>query len=92
MSLDKKVEIIYSTLFKWANPGLFFVYFRLFYITQFYKLMKEQMVCLGLKPGVAGWKAQTTPLSYGGTPSLLISVNNSLHKLVVDPCKFILKL
>ena len=35
MSLDKKVEIIYSTLFKWANPGLFFVYFRLFYITQF---------------------------------------------------------
>ena len=25
---------------KWANPGLFFVYFRLFHITQFYKLMK----------------------------------------------------
>ena len=26
------------------------------------------MVCLGFKPGVAGWKAQTNPLSYGGTP------------------------
>ena len=26
------------------------------------------MVCLGLEPGVAGWKAQTNPLSYGGTP------------------------
>ena len=26
------------------------------------------MVCLGLEPGVAEWKAQTNPLSYGGTP------------------------
>ena len=26
------------------------------------------MVCLGLEPGVAGWKAQTNPLSYSGTP------------------------
>ena len=25
------------------------------------------MVCLVLKPGVAGWKAQMNPLSYGGT-------------------------
>ena len=25
------------------------------------------MVCLGLEPRVAGWKAQTNPLSYGGT-------------------------
>ena len=24
------------------------------------------MVCLGLKPGAAGWKAQTNPLSLGG--------------------------
>ena len=23
------------------------------------------MVCLGFEPGAAGWKAQTTPLSYG---------------------------
>ena len=28
------------------------------------------MVCLGLEPGVAGWKAQMNPLSYGGTPHL----------------------
>ena len=26
------------------------------------------MVCLGLEPGAAGWKAQTNPLSYGSTP------------------------
>ena len=26
------------------------------------------MVCLGLEPGAVGWKAQTNPLSYGGTP------------------------
>ena len=25
------------------------------------------MVCLGVKPGVAGWKVQTDPLSYDGT-------------------------
>ena len=25
------------------------------------------MVCLGFEPGAAGWKAQTNPLSYGGT-------------------------
>ena len=25
------------------------------------------MVCLGLEHGAAGWKAQTNPLSYGGT-------------------------
>ena len=28
------------------------------------------MVCLGLEPRVAGWKAQTNPLSYGGRPKL----------------------
>ena len=27
------------------------------------------MVCLGLEPGAAGWKAQTNPLSYGVTPN-----------------------
>ena len=25
------------------------------------------MVCLGFELGVAGWKARTNPLSYGGT-------------------------
>ena len=25
------------------------------------------MVCMGVDPGVAGWKAHTNPLSYGGT-------------------------
>ena len=27
------------------------------------------MVCFGLEPGAAGWKAQTNPLSYSGTPN-----------------------
>ena len=31
------------------------------------------MACLGLKPGVAGWKAQTNPLSYDGTPMMIVS-------------------
>ena len=26
------------------------------------------MACLGVEPRVAGWKGQTNPLSYGGTP------------------------
>ena len=26
------------------------------------------MVCFGLKPRVAGWQVQTSPLSYGDTP------------------------
>ena len=30
------------------------------------------MVCLGFEPWVAGWKAQTNPLSYGGTPQLTV--------------------
>ena len=50
---------------KWANPVLFFDYFRLFHMT--HKFIKAQMVCLGLKPGAAGWKAQTNPLCYGGS-------------------------
>ena len=28
------------------------------------------MVCMGLKPGAAGWKVQTNPLSYGSIPML----------------------
>ena len=38
------------------------------------------MVCLGLKPGAAGWKVQTNPLSYSGTPmceELLILVSKN---------------
>ena len=29
------------------------------------------MACLGVEPGAAGWKAQTNPLSYGGTQTKL---------------------
>ena len=45
------------------------VLFLSFHISQFkFKLIKAYMVCLGFKPGAAGWKVQTNPLSYGGTP------------------------
>ena len=30
------------------------------------------MICLGLKPEAAGWKAQTNPLSYGGTQTFVL--------------------
>ena len=30
------------------------------------------MMCLGFEPGAAGWKAQTSPLSYGGTLTFFI--------------------
>ena len=50
------------------------VYFRLFQMIQFkYQLIKVKMLCLGLKPGAAGWKAQTNPLSYGGTPFSIVT-------------------
>ena len=35
------------------------------------------MVCLGFEPGAAKWKAQTNPLSYGGTPTeIFISIKD----------------
>ena len=33
------------------------------------------MGCLGFEPGAAGWKAQTDPRSYGGTPSTYLCLN-----------------
>ena len=52
-----------------------FVYFRLFHMTQFkHKLMIALMVCLGLEPGAAGWKVQTNPLSYTGTPNCCVDL------------------
>ena len=49
------------------------------------------MVCLGIEPGAAGWKARTNPLSYGGTHSVtrlgdllslgkLFKATKNLHK------------
>ena len=40
------------------------------------------MVCLGLKPGAAGWKAQTNPLSYSGTPITKVLWNRLLVGLI----------
>ena len=51
-----------------------FVYFR-FFTRQIKhkcnKMIKVQMVCLGLETREAGWQTQTNPLSYCGTPHLL---------------------
>ena len=33
------------------------------------------MVCLGFEPGAAGWKAETNPLIYSGTPINLRMTN-----------------
>ena len=38
------------------------------------------MVCLGIEPGAAGWKARMNPLSYGGTPS-----NKRAFYIIVNP-------
>ena len=59
-----------NSFFKWAKTGLFFFIFFIFtmQIQIWLLLIKAQMVCLILEPETAGWKAQTNPLSYGGTP------------------------
>ena len=65
-----------------ASFGLF----SSFHITQYNKLMKAQMVCLGLKPGMAGWKAQTNPLSYGSAPFLNLNFIFILFKNIYTLC------
>ena len=42
------------------------------------------MVFLGLEPRAAGWKAQTNPLSYGGTPLYTIFIFNMQNKLQLE--------
>ena len=37
------------------------------------------MVCLGLEPGAAGWKAQTNPQNYDRTPKKYLN----FHQLVI---------
>ena len=50
------------------------------------------MVCLGVKPRAAGWKAQTNPLSYGGTSKsiLLFDLTNVCRgaKVVTSKIEF----
>ena len=36
-------------------------------------MIKALMVCMELEPGAAGLNAQTNPLSYGGTPKVLLT-------------------
>ena len=47
------------------------------------------MVCLGFEPGAAGWKAQTNPLSYGGTPGIFIVpiFTCSMHSILFSNSK-----
>ena len=41
------------------------------------------MVCSGLKPGAAEWKAQTNPQSYGGTLHRIELVRGKIYLLQV---------
>ena len=45
------------------------------------------MACLGVKPGAAGWKVQTNPLSYGGTPNCPLEILHSTSNQRYVVCK-----
>ena len=79
-ALDDIVKLFAFVLafvfFEWAKPGIYLYYFHSFHnaktnIAQCEYVSindKAWMVCSGLETVAAGWKAQTNPLSYGGTP------------------------
>ena len=83
MKKKRSVEARLSTVFRswcssltslvnWPIPASFLVNICLFPMIQFkHKLIKVQMVYLGLEPGAAGWKVQTNLLNYYGTPMLV---------------------
>ena len=50
------------------------------------------MECLGVEPGAAWWKAQTNPLSYGGTPIAysLAKLMTIIHGIAVTRYKSLL--
>ena len=52
------------------------------YGTNQFKLIKAQMVCLGLEPGPAGWQAQMNPLSYGGTHWATLFTSNCIKNVL----------
>ena len=45
------------------------------------------MVCLGIEPGAEGWKVQTNPLSFGGTP--LPDVGPGVGRVVICEVEFV---
>ena len=53
-------------------PASFLFIFDFFHTAQFNILTIALMVCLGLEPRTAGLKAQTNPLSFGGTLTHLL--------------------
>ena len=65
------------------------VYFRLFHVKQFkYKLIKAQIMYLGLKPRATGWMVQTNPLNYCGT---IIQVRDCLTNFLIGNIMLIVK-
>ena len=46
------------------------------------------MECLGLEPGAAGWKVQTNPLCYGGTPKKHWYLHSLWREAVVLAVKY----
>ena len=60
-----------------------------FVFSSFPQFNKMKAVCLGLKPGAAGWKSQPNPLNYGGTPHFCFlpdPLRNLLFKSDVVVC------
>ena len=57
--------------FNMGRTGLFLFYFLAFLNTMANIVqnltLKAQMVCLGFESGIARWKLQTNPLSYGSS-------------------------
>ena len=62
------VIYLFHILFEMDQIGLFCLFLFLSHYKYITNQIKAQMQFFGLEPGVAGWYAQTNPLSYGGIP------------------------
>ena len=65
MLLNYKITVFLKNR---PSPASFCLFSSFPHDTNQYNFIKAQMVCLGLEPGAAKWKAQKNPLSYGCTP------------------------
>ena len=84
--------VLIDLLLKMGQCWPLFVYFCLFNISQFkFKLTKAWMVCLGFEPWAVKWKAQTNPLSYGGTPIDLLLIGNCNTNCLAFPSPIIFR-
>ena len=75
-------KYFYSFLKNGPILASFLFIFVLFSLQFQDKLKKAQMVCLGSKPGVAGWQPQTKQQSYGSHNQLTVSFRPILSSLL----------